>query len=222
MNPRQAGDAALHFLEVFADLCIVSAYWLICCIPIATIGASSAALYHTVVRVIRDEKDTLTRTFFSAFRDNLKQGLFLSLIFAGGCGLLLLYNLLGGSISSEAGYFVAYWAVVVLLTVLFAGTFVYVFPLLARFRQKTWVILRTGFYLSVGYPIKTLELVCLLALMAFAIWRVPLLILLLPGAFTLLASIIQEPILKKHTAAEAQTAGERETKGEDSRGRGAE
>ena len=200
MNPRRAGDVVLRFLEGFADLCIVSAYWLICCIPVVTIAASSAALYSTVVRVIRDEEDTLTRTFFSVFRDNLRQGLSLSLIFVGGCGLLILYNLLGESISSEAGFFVAYWAIVGILTVILAGTFVYVFPLLARFRQKNWIILKTGFYLSVGYPIKTLGLVCLLTLTAFVIWRVPLMMLFLPGLFTLLASIIQEPILEKHTA----------------------
>ncbi len=200
MNPRQLGSPLLRFLEVFADLCIVSVYWLICCIPIVTIGSSSAALYSTVTKVIRDEKGTLTRTFFLEFRDSLRQGIFLSLIFTGGCGLLIYYNFLGESIPSEAGYFVAYWAVVILLTVILTGTFIYVFPLLARFRQKTWILLRTGFYLSVGYPIKTLGLICLLALAALVAWKAPLLMLLLPGAYALLATVIQEPIFDKHTA----------------------
>ncbi|PKM74386.1 MAG: hypothetical protein CVU91_00535 [Firmicutes bacterium HGW-Firmicutes-16] len=200
MNPRQLGSPLLRFLEVFADLCIVSIYWLVCCIPIVTIGASSAALYSTATKAIRDEKGTLTKTFFSEFRDSLRQGIFLSLIFVGGCGLLIFYNFLGESIPSEAGYFIAYWAVVILLTLILTGTFIYVFPLLAHFRQKTWTLLRTGFYLSVGYPIKTLGLICLLALAALAAWKAPLLMLLLPGAYALIASIIQEPILDKHTA----------------------
>jgi len=199
MTARQLGKALMHFLEVFADLCIVSAYWLICCIPVVTIGASSAALYQTVVKVLRNRKGTLTRTFFSVFRETLKQGIFLSLIFAAGCGLLLLYNLLGESVPSEAGYFVAYWAVVIILTVIFSGTFVYVFPMLARFRQKTFIILRTAFFLSAGYPVKTLGLICLLLLSFWAVWNVPLLTLLLPGAFALLSSVVQEPILEKHT-----------------------
>lgn len=200
MNPRQLGAALLHFLEIFADLCIVSAYWLVCCIPIVTIGASSAALYSTVTKVIRDESGTLTRTFFSEFRENLKQGIFLSLIFAGSCAVLIAYNLLGKSIPSEAGYFIIYWVVVIILAVILSGTFIFVFPLLSRFRQKTWVILKSGFYLSVGYPIKTLGLICLLALAAMLAWKAPLLMLLLPGAYALLASVIQEPILDKHTA----------------------
>lgn len=199
MTARQLGKALMHFLELFADLCIVSAYWLICCVPIVTVGASSAALYQTVVKVLRNRRGTLTRTFFGVFRETFKQGILLSLIFAGGCGLLLLYNLLGESVSSEAGYFVAYWAVVIILTVILSGTFVYVFPLLARFRQKTFVILRTAFYLSAGYPVKTMGLICLLLLSAWAVWNVPLLILILPGTLALLSSVIQEPILEKHT-----------------------
>jgi len=204
MDLRQAGGAALRILEAFADLCIVSAYWLVCCIPIVTIAASSAALYGTVLRVIRDEEDTLTHTFFGLFRDNMKQGFLLSLAFAGGCGLLFLYNLLGAGISSEVGYFVAYWAIVVVLAVIFAGTFAYVFPLLARFHQGTWTILKTGFYLSLGYPLKTLGLVCMLTLTVFVIWRVPLLMLLMPAVFTLLATIIQEPIFEKHTVGDKE------------------
>jgi len=84
--------------------------------------------------------------------------------------------------------------------VILTGTFIYAFPLLAHFRQKTWVILRTGFYLSAGYPVKTLGLVCLMALAAMIVWKAPLLMLLVPGAYALLASVIQEPIFDKHTA----------------------
>lgn len=200
MNLWQTGNGLLRFLEIFADLCIVSVYWLICCIPIVTIGASSAALYSSVTKVIRAEKGTLTRTFFKEFRNSFRQGIFLSLIFAGGCALIIVYNLFGGSIPSQAEYFIIYWVVVAILAVILTGTFIYVFPLLARFRQKTWIILRTGFYLSVGYPVKTLGLICLLALAALIARRAPLLMLLLPGAYALLASVIQEPILERHTS----------------------
>lgn len=217
MPAQQIGKTLLNFLEVVADLCIVSAYWLICCVPIVTIGASSAALYQTVVKVLRGKSGNLTRTFFAVFRETLKQGIFLSLIFWGGCGLLLLYNLLGESIPSQAGYFVVYWAIVIILTAILSGTFIFVFPLLARFRQKTFVILRTAFYLSAGYPIKTLGLTCLLLLSVWAIWRVPLLILILPGTFALLSSVIQEPILIKHTA-ERASPSEKDDDGDASQG----
>lgn len=200
MNPRQAGNGLLRFLEIIADLCIVSVYWLVCCIPLVTIGTSSAALYITVTKVIRNEKGVLTRTFFTEFRKSFKQGLLLSLIFLGGFALICAYVFLGNSISLQAGYYLIYWVVVFVLAVIMTGTFVYVFPLFAIFHQKTWVYIRTGFFLSVGYPVKTLGLICMLALAALIMYKIPLLILLLPGTYALLASIILEPIIEKHTA----------------------
>ena len=91
MNPRQAANGLLRLLEIIADLCIVSTYWLVCCIPLVSIGTSSAALYSTVTKVIRNEKGVLTRTFFTEFRKSFKQGIFLSLIFVGGCARICAY-----------------------------------------------------------------------------------------------------------------------------------
>ena len=201
MQTRSVGGAFMRFLEAFADLCIVSAYWIVCCVPIITVGASCAALYAAVVRVIRDESGSLTKTFFAVFRETFRQGIVSSLVFAAGCCLFYIYFVLGaGSISGSL--FIAYWAVVVILGIVFTGTFVYVFPLLSRFRQKNTVTLRNAFLLAVGYPAKTLGLVCLAALSVLALMHAPLLALILPGTFALLASFVQEPIFEKHTGDE--------------------
>lgn len=202
MMPRQLGNLLLRFLEGFADLCILSACWLVCCLPVLTVGASSAALYGTVVKVIRCGRGSLVKTFFGAFRENLRQGIVLSLLLAGGCALLVIYNLMGRGISAESGIFIVYWAVVIVLTALLAGTFVYVFALLSRFHQTIPILLQTAFTLGIGYPVKTLGLLCMLAIFVWIGWQAPLLILLLPGVYALLASVIQEPILERHTAGE--------------------
>ncbi|MFB0921294.1 MAG: YesL family protein [Oscillospiraceae bacterium] len=197
MHAQSVGSALMRFLEAFADLCIVSAYWIVCCVPIITIGASSAALYSTVVRVVRDESGSLSKTYFSVFCKAFRQGIVCSLIFAAGCVLFALYYLLGVD-GISGGLFIAYWAVVVLLWIIFTGVFLYVFPLLSRFRQNNAVMLRNAFLLAAGYPAKTLGLACLAALVLLALLHAPLLILILPGTFAFLASLVEEPILKKH------------------------
>ena len=45
--------------------------WLLCSLPILTIGASSTALYTVSIKVVRGEEGNITRQFFAAFRDNL-------------------------------------------------------------------------------------------------------------------------------------------------------
>lgn len=200
MNARQVGGHLVRLLEIIADLCIISALWLICCLPIVTFGAASAALYGAVTKVVRNERGTLTRTFFAQFRECFKQGVFLSLIFAGCCALIFIYVFMGSTIPLSAEYSIIYWVIVLILTVILAGTFIYAFPLLAGFRQSTWSLLRTGFFLSAGYPFRTLALILSAAFAVALVLKFPLLILILPGIFALVASIIQQPVFEKHTA----------------------
>ena len=40
----------MKFLSKVSDICIISILWLICCLPIVTIGASTTAAYYTMVK----------------------------------------------------------------------------------------------------------------------------------------------------------------------------
>lgn len=199
MNPKQLSRALLRFLENLADLCLISGYWLICCLPLISFAASSAALYYTALKVVRHGEGHLTRTFFLTFRQHFKRSIPLSLIFIACSGLLWLYRHLGGSIASNDGLFMVYWAVVALLFVIFAGVFTYAFVLTARFRQKTGATLRDSLFLSLGYPLRTLGLLVLTALGAWTVYHAPLMMLSVPGAYACGASFLLEPVLKTHS-----------------------
>ena len=53
------------------NLILVSILWIIGCIPIVTIGASTAALYYTCVKVIRHGRGYLFSSFLQSYRSNL-------------------------------------------------------------------------------------------------------------------------------------------------------
>ena len=46
--------------------------WLICSLPIFTIGASTTALFYCTLKMAEDRDEGLTRMFFRAFRSNFK------------------------------------------------------------------------------------------------------------------------------------------------------
>ena len=69
------------FMGKVADLMILSILWLICSLPIVTIGASTSALYYSTLKIARKEDTYPTRMFFHSFKQNLKQGIGLTLIF---------------------------------------------------------------------------------------------------------------------------------------------
>ena len=65
-------NIVFQMLGKLVDCVWVSILWVICCIPVFTIGASTTALYYTVHKSIRGDRGYTTRTFFGAFRDNFK------------------------------------------------------------------------------------------------------------------------------------------------------
>ena len=58
-----------RFMTRIFNLMILNLLWMLCCIPIVTIGASTVALYTMTLRLVRDEEGSLTRDFFKAFRE---------------------------------------------------------------------------------------------------------------------------------------------------------
>ena len=54
------------------DCVILSVLWLVCCIPVITIGASTTALYYTVHKSIRGNRGYVSRNFFHALKENFK------------------------------------------------------------------------------------------------------------------------------------------------------
>ena len=71
------------------DLMMLSIIWLLCSLPLVTLGPACAALYHTVVRCIREHQPNSWSMFFRTFRDNLKVGALTSLVVLADADLRL-------------------------------------------------------------------------------------------------------------------------------------
>ena len=63
----QQDNAFIIFLNKLADMVILSALFCVCCLPVFTIGAADAALYHTVVKVLRHNQGYAFATFRDSF-----------------------------------------------------------------------------------------------------------------------------------------------------------
>lgn len=68
----------MTFLTKLADLMILNLLWMVCSLPIITIGASTAAMYDCLLN--QDRVSSITGTFFSAFKSNFKKATLLWLI----------------------------------------------------------------------------------------------------------------------------------------------
>ena len=141
--------------------------WLICSLPIFTIGASTTALFYCTLKMAEDRDEGLTRMFFRAFRSNFKPATKLWLI------LLALGCFLGvdGFVLSRLWNTSAFWTILTALVigaaVLYAIVLLYAFPLLARFENTTLGILRTSLAVGVRYLFCTLLMAFIYAVMGW-------------------------------------------------------
>lgn len=72
MNNGSLFDSKIfHFIERVVDALIINVFWIICCLPIFTIGAATSAMYYTVHKVVFQQRG-YTREFWKAFKDNFK------------------------------------------------------------------------------------------------------------------------------------------------------
>ena len=78
-------------VNVLADAMLVNIVFLLCCVPVVTIGAARTALFSVGFRW-NNKKDAGVKEFWKAFTKNLKSSILPWLIVLG-CGLFLAYDL---------------------------------------------------------------------------------------------------------------------------------
>lgn len=150
----KAGDLILlTLLAVFASL------------PLVTLGASLSALYYTAFKILEDDNQSTVRNFFHSFRQNLVQGMAISIIVLVLGGLLFfdvrfMLILTAGSAASGLSMplLCAGWVICVFLGILFLFLVLYLFPLQARFFNPLSVTLKNALAAGIRYLPKTLQM----------------------------------------------------------------
>jgi uncharacterized membrane protein YesL len=175
-------------LSRLVDLVGLSLFWAMLCIPVVTIGPATAALYYAVVKSFRQGDSKTFRLFFSALREDLKQGVVCTLPFIP---MALLVYFLGHVYALAAGQggmgFAAYGYFLVLALVPLALAS-WLFPMLGRFQNSTRALFSTSLRLAAAHLPSTVLLVALTLACLYLTLRVPVLIFLLPALWALLAS----------------------------------
>ncbi len=141
--------------------CYLNLLWLICSLPIVTIGAATTALYYASLKLIREEENSVTRQFFRSFRENFRQATVLWLILLG-VGLFLagdgyiLYHLRQSAEGSLAVLWTLILAVVIAASIVYVIVLLYVFPLLASVSNTNRAMLKNAFLIGTHYLFATI------------------------------------------------------------------
>lgn len=187
----------VQVLTALIDLIWAGLLWLLCSLPVFTVGASSTALYYAVVKSIRHERGRVSSCFFHAFRTNFRQATGIWLL----CILVLLAGIGDGIAFSrmDLGEHSPLPILSRLLLLPVPMLFPWLFSYVSRFENTVGNTLKYCVYLALRNFGKTLLLFLELALFLLICWLIPFLIPFLPGAFCMLMSLHLEPVFRSIT-----------------------
>lgn len=152
----------IQFLSKMADLMWLNILTMICCIPIVTAGASLTALNYMALKIVRNEECYITRGFFKAFKENFKQSTVIWLIFLFVAGVLAVdYRIMT---TAEVEINGAVRMLILVFGMLTLFTFMFVFPVQAKFSNPVRVTVWNSFVFSIVQFPKTILMVILYVL----------------------------------------------------------
>lgn len=187
------------FMGKVWDLIWLNILWVVCCIPIVTIGPATTALYYAVVKVIRRERGYVTREFFHSFKDNLKLGSLSTIVY-----LILAYILYVDftfafakkNEGATTGEFLV--AGFIAVTTIIVFTLVFTYPILSRFTLNFKGLFKTSFLISMKHFPTSFFLTVLVVACGLGIYIMPLFLFVVPSLCCLINSLLIERVFKKY------------------------
>ncbi len=150
-----------RFMQTMTDLLVVNILWLLCSLPIITLGGATIAAYDVTMSMLRNREGHVGRQFLQSFKMNFKNG-----IPFGLCMLICLYIVwLNFSLFEQLP-----GNPIILLICGIVGAFVmvlmflYAFPLQARYENTFFRTLKNSVDIATRYFVRTLTLLIVLAL----------------------------------------------------------
>ena len=124
----------IQFLVRVGDLMILNLLFILCSLPVVTLGASLTAMHRVTQNMLFEQEEPLLKAFFRAFRQNFRQSTLawlveLVVIVSLVCDVLLVMAYFDGGLAK------AMYILVAVLAILVAGVFSYLMPLIARYEN---------------------------------------------------------------------------------------
>lgn len=169
------------FINKLLDVLLLNLLWILCSLPVVTIGAATCAAFSVTLKMVDDEEGYIVKPFFKYFKQNFKQGTLMWIFTSPQIYLLyLLWQLVFKSDDINAIIIIG----VIFLTALSISMNIYSYPLIARYENSLKKIIKNSFGISLQYFGKTIILIAVIALEFF---------LILWNRWTLLVGIIIGP-----------------------------
>ena len=183
------------------DTIFLSILWILFCIPLFTIGASTSALYATANKVLRHDRSYIFRQFWDSFKSSFKQAtaswlVCVLIIFILVSDIRIINLLVPNMVGVVLKVFFAALIFVLSMAML------YIFPYISRFTAPWKSIMMNSVIIALRHILWTLLVVVLTLAFALFAYLIPVALIALPALWALLASFVLERIFQKYMSEE--------------------
>lgn len=187
MQQNKLKDSLLRFFHDLFDLMVVNCLWLLCSLPVFTVGPATCGLYAVTLKLVREESVHPVKDFFRGLKENLKSGFLLGLT-----AILLAVAVAGDvwlALQLSGGLRTLYMVVAVMVGAILMILITYTFALQAMFENPLKAQIANAFKLSAVAPGKTILMWFVLLIPVTAALILPPIALRMLGFLYLVAGI---------------------------------
>lgn len=177
-----------------ADIMILSLLWIVCSLPIFTIGASTTALFYVYGKKVRGEDPYIFQHFFKSFKENFKQSTVLTFLL----GLLWTSVYLYYQILTKGDAKIWLWVMGIFFMVQVAIVTIYLFPVLSRFDLPIKNLVVLVFVFGNKHLITTVACGVLFVGGVLLVFSASPFSIFAPGIYGLLASYFLQRVFTKY------------------------
>lgn len=190
----------MRFMAKVADVLILNFIVLVCCIPVITIGPSLVALYYVMLKEVRDEEGNIVKSFFKSFKQNFVQGVIMEIIIVAlvlffAYDIYLMYHWM--KVENTAMSRIVLGALCGIAAV-GAMAILYIFPMIAKFYNSTFKIIKNSIAMSISNLPYSLLMVLITAAIVFLLYINPYFIIFAVGAWAFFTSMCLVRVFDKY------------------------
>ena len=179
MRFNMMDNVVVRALSKLGDMICLNVMWLVCCIPVVTIGASTTALYTVMLKLVKNEEGYVFRGFLKAFKTNFKQSTIIWLIVLA-LGIVWTVDFrMAGLMPGMAGIVMS--AIFLALGFILLSVLLNIFPLTARYENGIKATFKNALILTVARLPYTLAMdAIVVAAVVVSLWSTVTIVFALP------------------------------------------
>lgn len=155
----------IAFFNKLTDLVLLNVLWLICSIPIITIGTSTTAMYYVSITSIRCGDGYVVRRFFKSFKDSFRKITPIWILMLM-CGILFIGDLIfWNQVDTMFGRVMLVISAVIIILLSVIG--LWIFPVFAKFEGSRKSLLKNAAAFAIGYLPYTAVIIVITAIVVY-------------------------------------------------------